>query len=139
MILSHKVSADCIQGIILLLFITLLDKYDSCFRETGALFSQLSLSTVFKPQSLHNRAVCVCVRTTANGFSKARVGQRVGERGEDKGQDKERRLDEDQTQQMCRTGTVRSESEDDERRLDCLKASAVTASTHSQLLAHPLS
>lgn len=137
MILSHKVSADCIQGIILLLFITLLDKCDSCFRETAALLSQLSLFTVFKPQSLHNRAVCV--HTTANGFSKARVGQRVGERGENKGQDKEKRLDEDQTEQMCRTGTVRSESEDDECRLDCLKASAVTASTHSQLLAHPLS
>lgn len=56
----------------------------------------------------------LCVCATANGFSKARVGQRGGE---DKGQDRTRTLEEDQTEQMCTNGSVRSESEDDEPKL----------------------
>lgn len=80
----------CINNeVISQLFITLLDTEDSCSGEASILLPQLSRSglyTVLKLQLLHNRAVCVC--TTANGFSKARVGQRGGEgRGEDKGQD----------------------------------------------------
>lgn len=53
------------------------------------------------------------------------------DRGEDKGQNRKRRLEEDQTEQMCGNGRVRTKSEGDERRLDCLKASAATASAHS--------
>lgn len=56
------------------------------------------------------------------------------DRGEDKGQNRKRRLEEDQTEQMCGNGRVRTKSEHDERRLDCLKASAATASAHSQRL-----
>ena len=52
------------NGVISQLFITLLDTEDSCSREATILLPQLSRSglyTVFKPQLLHNRAVCVCV------------------------------------------------------------------------------
>lgn len=50
------------------------------------------------------------------------------DKGEDKGQDKARRLEEDQTDQICRNGNVRTEGEDDECRPNSQKSSAVTAS-----------
>lgn len=42
------------------------------------------------------------------------MGQRGGE---NKGQDEGKRLEENQTEQMCTNGSVRSESEDDEPKL----------------------
>ena len=100
------------------LFITLLDTEDSCSGEASILLPQLSRSglyTVLKLQLLHNRAVCVC--TTANGFSKARVGQRGGGGGgEREGYRGGGRLEGDQTEQMCGNGNVRTAREDDDCR-----------------------
>lgn len=76
--------------------------------------------------------MCVCVPEL---MGLLRQGQDRGEgRGEDKGQNRKRRLEEDQTEQMCGNGKVRTKSDGDKHRPDCLKASAATASAHSQRL-----
>ncbi len=61
-----------------------------------------------------------------------RRGRDRGEgRGEDKGQNRRRRLEEDQTEQMCGNGKVRTEREDDECRPEsicCDSLSTLSAS-----------
>lgn len=123
------------NGVISQLFITLLDTEDSCSREATILLPQLSRSglyTVFKPQLLHNRAVCVCVPQLMG------LVRRGWDRGEDKGQDIRgeagRRPDRADVREW-----EREDSEGGRWVLDCLKASAATASAHSQLRVSPLS
>lgn len=100
------------KGVISSLFITLLDTDDSCFREATALLpcspSPVSVQCLNRSFYITEQCVCVCVPQL---MGLVRRGWDKGEgRGEDKGQDKGRRLEEDQTEQMCRNRNVRTMS-----------------------------